>query len=271
MANDIADGFIDEFTGIVYTALQKKGSMALNFVRKRMNVKGKTAKFQNYGKGTATQKDRNGDLVPMNPSHNQVTITLEDWHAPQYVDDLDLLKTDVDEKMQAAEAGAMALGRKIDSIIYAAILAGKSSDVGTTGDAFTKAKALSIRQKFSSARVPAEGRVCALSTLDWNAALQIDEFSRSDYQGELPYNTGKVTKNWLGIYWYEEPDFDGLGYGLAWYQGAVGAAIGQMITGRSDFVPQKDSTLINHKMSIGSKVIDAVSTTVPVFKVLNNE
>jgi hypothetical protein len=53
----------------------------------------------------------------MNLDHQPVTCTLADYYAGDYVDKLDELKTNIDERGVIAQSGANALGRKSDDLI----------------------------------------------------------------------------------------------------------------------------------------------------------
>ena len=57
----------------------------------------------------------------MNLDHTNVECTLEDYYAGDWVDHLDELKTNIDERQVIANAGAYALGRKSDEMIITAL------------------------------------------------------------------------------------------------------------------------------------------------------
>ena len=56
----------------------------------------------------------------MNLDHATAECFLQDYYAGDWVDRLDELKTNIDERMVVANAGAYALGRKSDELIIAA-------------------------------------------------------------------------------------------------------------------------------------------------------
>ena len=64
-------------------------------------------------------------MVPvMNVIHSSVECFLSDYYAGDWIDQLDELKTNIDERQVIANAGAYALGRKTDDLIVAAFAAG---------------------------------------------------------------------------------------------------------------------------------------------------
>jgi len=96
MANTIDQAFITQFESDVHLAYQRMGSKLRNTVRQVNGVTGSTVKFQKIGKGAANTKSRNGDVTGMEVAHTNVTATLTDHYAPEYIDKLDELKTNID-------------------------------------------------------------------------------------------------------------------------------------------------------------------------------
>ena len=62
----------------------------------------------------------------MNINHVPVEIALVDFYADDWVDRLDELKMNHDEKTVVAQAGAYALGRKTDDLIITGLDADKT-------------------------------------------------------------------------------------------------------------------------------------------------
>ena len=59
-------------------------------------------------------------MVPvLNVEHARVSATLEDYYAADYIDEMDLAKTNIDERQVLIHAGAYALGRMSDELILA--------------------------------------------------------------------------------------------------------------------------------------------------------
>ena len=133
----------------------------------------------------------------MNISHTNVTATLADFYASDYVDKLDELKTNIDERSVIANNAAYALGRKTDSIITDAMasattVANNAGANGTTVatdmnvDKFKEMQAL-----FGTNDVPDDGqRYWAIGPKQWSNLLDDDQWSRMEYIGsnELPFS-----------------------------------------------------------------------------------
>ena len=117
MSSTIYNAFITQCEAEGHMAYQRQGSKLKNLIRVVNGVSGESVKFQKVGTGEATTKARHAEVVAMNISHTNVTATLSDYYASDYVDKLDELKTNIDERSVIATTAAYALGRKTDSII----------------------------------------------------------------------------------------------------------------------------------------------------------
>ncbi len=153
MSTSVSTAFIRQFESDVHVAYQRMGTKLRNTIRRKVAVQGEDVRFQKYGKGTASTKSRHGDVPLMNVSHNTVDCAMSDHYAAEYIDELDMLKTNIEEKNLAAQAGAAALGRKTDSLITTAM------DTTTTtiahGSAgLTKAKVHSAFETLGNNDVP---------------------------------------------------------------------------------------------------------------------
>ena len=199
----ISTSFIEEFESGVHMAYQRMGSKLRNTVRTRNGVKNKTT-FQKIGKGFATTKATHGSIAPMNLAHTNVNVTLEDYFAGEWVDDLDQLRINHDEMMVAQQSGAYALGRKTDELILNQMTTTTSAHDETT-NGITIAWCLELMEKFGNNEVPDDGkRFVAVGWEQWSQLMSLDQFSRSNYVGEndLPFPNGMTAKNWLGFMWF---------------------------------------------------------------------
>ena len=191
MANTISTAFVKQFESEVHMAYQRMGSKLRNTVRTVSNVTGNTVRFQKIGTGSANTKSRNGLITPMELAHTTVECTLEDFYAPEYIDKLDELKTNIDERQAVAQSAAAALGRKTDEILIAAMDAGaNSTQIHDTSSAVEKADLLSVFETFGSANLPEDGgRFIAMHPKGFADLFLITEFASSDFVGDqnLPY------------------------------------------------------------------------------------
>ena len=262
-ANTIDQAFITHYGADVHAAYQRQGSKLRSTVRNRSFGPGEKTVFQKVGKGTATKKSRHGNVVPMNVDHSNVELLLEDWYAPEYIDDLDLIKTNVDERMVVVNAGAYALGRKTDDLIFAAMEAsntlynsGTAVDLHTTQTVTTP---LALQKMFNAADVPDDGRrFVAVGPATWELLNKVEKFIDTDYVEHQQMVSGTTVRRWLGMNWFSHSGLDSTADEIcyAYHSSAVGFGWGQDTTTHFDWVAEKVAWLANSCMSQGAKTID---------------
>jgi hypothetical protein len=265
MSASITNTFITQFESEVHIAYQRAGSKIAGLVRKKA-VKGLDVKFFKAGKGTAGTKTRHGLVPTMNVDHNSVTATMADFYAADYVDDLDELKFDIDERRVIAGAGAMALGRKTDELLVTAMSAATTNAlIAAAATGLTQTKINTTFERFGNQDVPDDGqRYFFVGPEGWTDLLAISAFSDADFIGsnDLPYKGGMVAKQWMGFTFI---GFSGLAAGaggatearaLAWHRSAEGLGVGKEVSTSIDWVAERSSNLISSKMSMGCVNID---------------
>ena len=117
MSLNIEQAFVKQFEREVHEAYQRQGSKLRPTVRTKSGVRGSSTVFQRVGRGLANTKARHGMVPVMNLEFSAVEAALTDYYAGEWVDALDELKTNIDERTVLANAGAFALGRKTDELI----------------------------------------------------------------------------------------------------------------------------------------------------------
>jgi len=268
MANTIDQAFVKQFETDVHLAYQRMGSKLRNTVR-QSNVSGSTARFQKIGAGAATTKSRNGDVTPMELAHTYVEVTMADYYAPEYIDKLDELKTNINERQAVATSAAAALGRKTDEILVTALDAGaNSTQIHDTGSALEKADLLSLFETFGTADLPEDGqRWLAMSPQGFADLFNITEFASSDYVGDqsLPWAGGITMKTFLSFNIFSTSAVAG-GKNYAYHTRAVGLGVNADVSSEINYVAQKAAHLANSSMSMGAVVIDDNG----VYEVLDN-
>lgn len=261
MSTSISTAFIRQFESDVHVAYQRFGTKLRNTIRRKVQVEGEDVRFQKYGKGTASTKSRHGDVPLMNVSHTTVDCSLTDHYAAEYIDDLDMLKTNIDERSLAAQAGAGALGRKTDSLITTAMDATTSTIAhGSTG--LTKAKVFTAFETLGNNDVPDDGqRFWVTSHAGWTDLLSITEFASADFVGSesLPFN-GMTAKRWMGFLFFT---FSGLDVAanirktFAYHTTSMGHGIGKDVSQDITWDGRKQAHLVVNKMSQGCVLVDA--------------
>ena len=258
MANTIDQAFIKQFETDVHLAYQRMGSKLRNTVRST-NVTGSTARFQKIGAGTASTKTRNGNVTAMELAHTNVDVTMADYYAAEYIDKLDELKTNINERQAVAESAAAALGRKTDEIITTAMDAGaNATQLGAVGSAVSKADLLAAFETFGAADIPEDGqRYIAMSPAGFADLFNINEFASSDFVGpqNLPFAGGMTMKEFLGFKIFSTSAV-GAGKNFAFHTRAVGLGVNSDVQTEINYVPEKVAHLATSMMSMGSVVID---------------
>ena len=262
MSVSIDQVFVKQFEADVHLAYQQMGTKLRSTIRSKSGVVGKSTTFQKIGKGTASTKSRHGIVPVMNLNHTPVECTLQDYYAGDWVDALDELKVNIDERRVVASAGAYALGRKTDELIIDAMNTA-TTYVGDYSTGLTKTLILSAVEKLNEKDVPDDGRRFAVvGVKQWNELLGIAEFSSADYVGsDLPFVTGGEVKRWLGITWLMH---NGLPLSSSthrdcfiYHASSVGHACGQEVKTDISWHGERAAHFISNSMSQGAVLIDA--------------
>lgn len=262
MALDINDAFVKQFESEVHMAYQRMGSKLRNTTRFKGNVKGTSTTFQKVGTGVAGTKSRHGNVPVMSIDHSNVECTLGDYYAADYIDKLDELKINHDERMVVTQSAAAAVGRKSDELIIAA-LDGTSNTItesGTTG--LDQAKIETVFAAFGDNDVPEDGeRYFVVSPTAWTDLLGIAAFADADFVGsdDLPYKGGMVARRWLGFMWMTFSGLDkasNIRKNFAYHRSAIGLASGAEVSTELNYIPEKAAHLATSMMSQGAVLID---------------
>ena len=262
MAIDINDAFVKQYESEVHVAYQRMGSKLRNTVRQKNNVKGASTTFQKVGKGTAGTKSRHGNVPVMSIDHTPVECTLADYYAADYIDKLDELKINHDERGVVTQAAANAVGRKTDDLIIVAAdsTSNTATEGGTTGLNTTKIN--TVFEYFGNNDVPDDGeRYFVVSPGGWTDLLGITAFSNADYVGsdDLPYQGGMVARRWMGFMWFTHsglPVASSIRKNFAYHRSAIGHAAGAEVSTELNYVAEKAAHLATSMMSQGSVLID---------------
>lgn len=263
MSTSIDQAFIKQFEREVHESYQRQGSKLRNTVRTIGEVNGSTAVFQKVGKGTASTKSTHGMVPVMNLSHSAIECTLQDYYAGDWVDRLQELRVNIDERQVIASAGAYALGRKTDELIITA-LAGVTGaqEVAEGNTGMTLTKVMSAFEKLGGADVPDDGeRYAIVGWKQWSELLQIEEFSSSDYVGadDLPFN-GTQAKRWLGTLWVPHSglpkDASDIRSCFWYHRTALGHATGSDVQTDITWHGDRAAHFVNNMMSQGAARID---------------
>ena len=202
---DISASFVRQYEAEVHVAYQQSGSRLRNSIRVQTGITGKSTTFTRIGKGQATQKTRKGDVVLMDVDHSQVECLLGDWYAPDYVDKLDEYKIKHDERRVLTQAGAYAIGRKVDDLIITTATAAATTDntVGTGAALLTLDNCLEAFALLNESEVPADAKAFPLfAPRRGNSLLKSDRLPRSTYViTTFPCPKGREASRWRNTSW----------------------------------------------------------------------
>lgn len=252
-------------------AAYELGGLLRGTVEVADNIVGATHRFNKMGKGMATRRIDQTDVVPMNILHGNATATLEDWNAAEYTGIFNQQKVNYKEQDKLASIIANAIGRREDQLILDALDAAATSltvgtDVGGVGTGLNTAKIRRAARLMNQKGVPrgkgertmvisAEGLEQLLGDPD---ATTIDKnLIKALYDGEISH--------WVGFDFKVMEDRDegglpkagNLRTSFAYHKPAIGLAVGINMRTEVNYVPVKTSWLANGIFSAGSVAIDA--------------
>jgi hypothetical protein len=262
MSTSIDQAFIKQFEREVHEAYQRQGSKLRNTVRSINNVNGSSAIFQKVGKGSASTKSTHGMVPVMNLDHTSVEVILADYYAGDWVDRLDELKTNIDERQVIANAGAYALGRKTDELIINALATADANIIADNNIGLTIDKILDAFEALGESDVPDDGqRYGVVGWKQWRELLQIDEFVNADFIGpeELPFAKMTQAKKWLGTIWIPHsglPVASDIRSCFWYHKTAIGHAAASDVKTDITWHGDRAAHFVNNMMSQGAGLVD---------------
>jgi hypothetical protein len=202
MSQEVDQLFIDIFESDVHHAYQRQGAKFETMVRVGGMGEGKRVWFPTIQKKKTTTKARHAELQIADRGESGVWCNLTDTYTePDFVDDLDEMKTNVAVRQEYSMDHAWALGRQTDQQIITALEA--STNATTATGVLTLAKVNEVYVAFGNNAVPWDGmRYMAVSAKGWTDLMAISQFSDADFvpPNEMPFRSAAGTaKNWMGF------------------------------------------------------------------------
>lgn len=263
MSVTIDQAFIKQFEREVHEAYQRQGSKLRNTVRNVSNVNGASTVFQKVGTGTASTKSTHGLVPVMSLDHTNVEVVLEDYYAGDWIDRLDELKINIDERQVIANAGANALGRKTDELIINALDTASANEIADGNVGMTKTKILEAFETFGENDVPDDGqRFCIVGWKQWSELLTLDEFVSADYIGQenLPFASITQAKMFLGTIFIPHSglpiDENDIRSCFWYHKTSVGHAAAADVSTDVSWHGDRAAHFVNNMMSQGAGLID---------------
>lgn len=271
MSKNLSVAFIQSFDDLVKQSYQGVGKLRPT-VRLRTGIVGSSHRFTVIGKGLATPRVPQTDVVPMNIGYANATANISDWNAAEYTDVFDQQKVNFDEQRQLAMVVAGAIGRREDQLIIDALDASGTSktvgtEVGGAASNLNTAKYRDAKRQLDQDGVPAGDRHMVVHTNNLFGLLGDTTATSSDFNTIRALVNGEID-TWLGFKTttIEDRDEGGLPLtgtvrtGFAYHggqMGAIGHAVGINFRTEINYIPEKTSWLINGLFSAGSVAIDA--------------
>lgn len=280
MPSTIDNAFVKQFESEIHLAYQRMGTKLMNTTRRKTGVVGSSTTFQTLSELSAAAKGRSdgsqdaagsGTVVTSYGTHAPVEVALADIYTSTFIDKLDELKIQHDERAANSQAIAASQGRETDALIVgnSTIAAGTGLAAGittnksaaTTGD-LDRSKVEEAYIYLGNNDVPDDGdRFLPCSPRGWATLMAEPEFSSADYVGydQLVYG-GMVAKRWWGFMIFS---FTGLDItttvrdAYAYHRSAVGFASGQDFELDVTWQGLHQAHLLVGSQSQGCEVIDA--------------
>jgi hypothetical protein len=257
--------FITQFESEMFVAFGNAGSNFRNVCRRRTGITGSEVKFPKIAlAGTAQGKTKNGKVPTMDISRDRVTCTLADFYGADWIDSLDELKTNVEQRQPTVKLITESLGRKEDDITTTALVSGtNSADSLGSNDTWTNDTVpRGVLEYFGGADIFAAGKMHARVTWKtWAALVGIDSFVNADYGGDTQMTSdGQRAKMYFG---FDYAPFSrlpshssGNPLNVWWHHDVLGQAVGAEITSSVKWHDDHDAWFIMGKMSMGAVLIE---------------
>lgn len=270
MSRNLTQNQINSFDARVKAAYEN-GGMLRNTVEIADNVVGATHRFNKIGKGLATRRIDQTDVIPMNIIHGNATATLEDWNAAEYTGIFNQQKVNYKEQDKLAGIIANAIGRREDQLILDALDAAATTlvvptSVGGANTGLNTAKLRRAARLLTAKGVPrGKGeRTMVISAQGLEDLLGDPDASTSDKNVIKALYDGEIS-HWVGFDFIVMEDRDEGGLpktgairtNFAYHKPAIGLAVGINMRTEVNYIPQKTSWLANGIFSAGSVAIDA--------------
>lgn len=262
---------IQQFDDMVKHSPQGVGMLQQHF-RVKTGVVGDAYKFPKMGKGMATARIPQTDVVAMNVASSRVSAALTDWNAPEYTDVFNQQTTNVQEQKELAFVISAALGRRKDQLILDALDAASTSltvsdDIGGSSSNLNTAKFRKSKQLLDKSGVSKTDRKAIIHANNLYGLLGDSDAQTVDKNAIKMLVDGEIAK-WLGfeVLVMEDRDEGGLPISTSirttyfchgGAMGCLGMAIGIDQRTEVNYIAEKTSWLANGLLKAGAVAIDA--------------
>ena len=271
MSTNLSPAFVQLFEAEVHQAYQS-AAVLRGAARMRTGVIGDTVKFPKVGKGQASIRVPQTDVVPINAAFSQVSVTLSDYVASEYSDIFNQQKVNFDERQELAQVVGNAIGRREDQILIDALEAASAGTtvaktVVTSGSAANSnlnvGKIIAAKKGLDAANVPPTDRHFVVHANNLAGLLSDERAISSDFQTLQALVQGNINQM-MGFTFHIVGDRDEGGLPLsssdrtcfAFHRSALGCAVGIAPKTEINYIPEKTSFLVTSMLSMGAAAID---------------
>ena len=271
MSTNLSPAFVQLFEAEVHQAYQS-AAVLRGAARMRTGVIGDTVKFPKVGKGQASIRVPQTDVVPINAAFSQISVTLSDYVASEYSDIFNQQKVNFDERQELAQVVGNAIGRREDQILIDALEAASAGttvakNVVTSGSAANSnlnvGKIIAAKKGLDAANVPPTDRHFVVHANNLAGLLSDERAISSDFQTLQALVQGNINQM-MGFTFHIVGDRDEGGLPLsssdrtcfAFHRSALGCAVGIAPKTEINYIPEKTSFLVTSMLSMGAAAID---------------
>lgn len=271
MSTQLSDAFVQLFEAEVHQAYQS-GAVLSGACRTRTGVVGSQVNFPKVGKGQASVRTPQTDVVPINADFNTVACSLTDFVAAEYSDVFNQAKVNFDERSELASLLGNAIGRREDQIIIDALNAASAGSsvaktVVTSGSASASnlnvGKIIAAKKALDAKNVPATDRHFVIHANNLAGLLGDERAISADFQQIQALVQGQIS-TMMGFQFHMVGDRDEGGLplatndrtGFAFHRSAIGVAVGIAPKTEINYIPEKTSFLVTSMLSMGAVAID---------------
>ncbi|WP_374632857.1 phage capsid protein [Ferrovibrio sp.] len=263
MSSTIENAFITTWRNEVVHKFSRSGSLLRDTVTVYPGVTGKTIKVHRVGSVQATVgRPRHAPIPAADVPHDDIDITMLDIYARDYIDSLDMLKTNGEFRKNYTKELMDAVNRQIDQFIINSLNQASTTELSISNK-LDSAGLITAGKALTNANVGHGNRMAAISPGGEEDLLTDTKFTSRDFvrnswlekgfgdnvlgfrlttiapspEGGLPVPAGSQRRN----FFYDKR--------------AVALAIGAEPTLTAKFLDQEDAWMIQVKASVGSALV----------------
>lgn len=258
MSNTVDNLFITKWQEEVSHKFQQTESRLRSSVTVATGV-GESFSFPRMEAATSQKnKARHADLVSANIQSDRVPLTISTYHAVEYIDDLDTVRTNVDLRNSYTKALMARINRDVDSEIIAALSA-TSNTALSLSNTLNKAGLVSVGKTFLLNEIHPDGQLTiAVSPGGQEDILSDTTLTSRDYieKGLLEEGYAKGVMGWnLVTSTLLDSDTNGKTNNYFFHKDAVGIGFAKDVTMSVDWIAHKDAWQVMAKVACGAVII----------------